>query len=332
MHNNHHTGLGRGFTLTLIGLLLIGLGLFFGGTWTGFSIDPRTWHRTFSNAETIEDIDDDWFYDSMEQKPFADLPEGANESSDITNSAESESGSLWKAERDTRSGNLPTTLKKISVNTNFAHVQIRTGASSGYKISGFPNNSYTIVVSDTAFTFSEPKTNKHVFSNKKADRRSIEIILPLGIQFEDCNFSVGFGTINLKNLNCKNLRIEGGAGSVQGAGLVAQVAHLECGAGQFEIKDAQFERADVSTGVGRLYFEGDVTKTAQIESGLGAIELRLLGKEGDYDIRYERGLGSIQIGAASYGAVGNGRVGNPSASKQLKLNTGLGSISVSFKQ
>jgi len=292
---NSGGGVFKGFVLLCIGCVLIAVGLSFGGRFNGVNWWP--WHQNgFKFEWNGGDTDDDTRIRDIE----------------------------------TLEGPLPAGLDTVDIRLKAASLVIRTGSGAGYRATDFEKGAIRIRTDGTRFSVEESDWQNSLRFGTGQARPVLEITLPVGLDLADCRISVGAGSVLLEGIAADSLRIDSGAGSVKGESLAAQKTVLKTGAGSLEFTDCVFDDTGIETGAGRVVFEGELTSRMEISTGAGSVRLDIGGSENDYRVDFNRGIGSVRIGSASYNGVGNGTAGNPSAEKRIKLSTGVGSVRISF--
>lgn len=161
------------------------------------------------------------------------------------------------------------------------------------------------------------------------------------------NFSGNIIVYVPENMNLRRLKLETGAGKVNIDGIRAREADISHGAGLLEISNSTFDETDIDGGAGRISIENsklnnlnleagvgkielgaEITGKSKIECGVGEMDIRLKGRQEDYRIIAEKGIGSLRINgdeASSNTAYGNG-------ANYINLDGGVGSINVHFEE
>lgn len=294
---NSGSGIFKGFFLLCIGCVLIAVGLSFGGRFNG--VDWWPWHQNGFRFE------------------WNDGNSG---------------GDTRIRDIETLEGRLPSDLDTVDIRLKAASLVIRTGTDTGYLATDFEKDAIRIRTDGKRFSVEESDWQNSLRFGTDHARPVLEITLPEGLSLADCRISVGAGSVKLSRIKAEGLRIESGAGSIKGEGIAAQKTVLKTGAGSLEFTDCVFEDTGIETGAGRVRFEGNLTSRMEVSTGAGSVELDVGGTENDYRIDFNRGIGSVRIGSASYNGVGNGTAGNSSADKRIKLSTGVGSVRISFEE
>lgn len=146
--------------------------------------------------------------------------------------------------------------------------------------------------------------------------RNITVKYPKGYTFEDASIDVAAGTVEIYNdFAADDMEVSMSAGEFTNSGkLTVQNLDISVGTG-----DAEFKNLDVQD------LEG--------ECGIGNIELYMSRPEKDYDYEISCGAGSIEIGDSSYEGIGSEKkISNPGTDGTMKLECGIGTISVDFAE
>ena len=108
---------------------------------------------------------------------------------------------------------------------------------------------------------------------------------------------------------------------------------VEISAGAGEIRTDGFIRCrklDLDCGVGSCDISADIGKKAEIKGGVGEIRLVLAGKEADFDYDISCGIGEITIGSSHYSALGGDHKTDNGSGKGIKVECGVGSVTIDF--
>lgn len=147
------------------------------------------------------------------------------------------------------------------------------------------------------------------------DRQSGRIVIrvPENNPFEEASFEVGAGLLRVEKIYAENLKMNVGAGEAIVKSFGADELEAECGAGKATLT-------------------GAVSRKASVDCGVGQITLNLPGKQTDYNYEVEYGIGEMKVGESSYSGMGHEQQIYNSASKDLKLECGIGSVEVNFDE
>lgn len=283
-------GLASGVALVCIGCVLIAIGLALGGRF----VLPGYW------------------------------PGAGNESGPAREWGEGEATTMKQ------NGTIPAQVRTIQIRLKASSLVIREGTEFAYETTDF--NRDTIRISSTGSVFSIEEEDWHTLLNLGpfGARREIRLTVPAGQPIDDCSITVGAGSIRIERFSPARFFLESGAGSVKGYGLRTGEARLETGAGSIDLSDCSFGESRFETGAGSIRFSGSLAGDSVIDTGAGSIRFTLDGSAADWRVDYTRGLGSVRVDGQNYSGVGNGTAGNPSASRRIRLSTGVGSATIDF--
>lgn len=288
-NNGSCRGLGRGFALICIGIVLIAFGLSLGGR--PETINWRFWENK-KNRSSGEPV--------------------------IRDIAENE-------------GIIPPGTRRLRIDLKAGNLVIIKGDTAGYRTSDFEANGIEIESSGDTLTFTEGDWHDALRFAREKPGPILELTLKGGTELDELEISLGAGNMTVEDIDTGLMRIESGAGTVTVDSVVSGDTEIKTGAGKIRITDSRLNDARIETGAGKLEFAGRLTGKSVVSTGAGSAELDLTGKEGDYFIEYQRGIGTVTIGDKRFTGAGNGSVGKSDAPNRLELNTGLGSVRVDFK-
>lgn len=223
--------------------------------------------------------------------------------------------SLTKSMIETR---VESTINKIEINLKATSIEIKEG--SEFLVST-NNKKIEITENDNCLTIKE--TGQKYSKNAK-----LIIYLPTGNSLTNLSLDGGAGQVSLNDITTDHLKLQLGAGNSEINNLtVKNSSSIEGGAGNLSIYRGRIKNLDLDLGVGNVTIEAELLGQNKIEAGIGNLNVNLLGKKDNYQIKATKGIGKITINDASVKAdttFGNG-------DNYLNLNGGIGNITVSFK-
>lgn len=161
----------------------------------------------------------------------------------------------------------------------------------------------------------------------KTESAYVQINVPKGTLLKKVEIDNQAGNIEVANLQIEDLVLEVGAGTIKLEQIqVKNHTKIDGGAGKIEIIKGFFNSLDFSGGIGDFYFNGTVKENSEIEAGIGKLELELIEKKEDYQIKIDKGLGALHIQGESIQEntiYGEGNI-------QIRLECGIGSTSIKF--
>lgn len=200
-----------------------------------------------------------------------------------------------------------TTIKegdKFQIETNNSKIVTKT---SGGKL----------VIKERKMNFFKRKRNYHLV-----------IYLPKETIYDKVSIDSGAGRIEIEKLATKKLFLDLGAGEVEINSLdVLEETEVDGGAGKFSIKKGNIHNLDLDMGVGKVELTAAITGNSKIEAGVGETDICLLGREEDYKIKINKGIGSATIADKTVSNdtyYGNG-------SNLLYIDGGVGKIDITFE-
>lgn len=145
---------------------------------------------------------------------------------------------------------------------------------------------------------------------------------------------IGAGSADFYNtrIHCRFLHLEVGAGKILAGSLrVEEWLEVSVGAGSVSFRNTDAANMKVDCGVGQFYMEGQVEKSLTVNCGVGKCEMRLAGRECDYNYDISCGLGKVRVNdslSCHLGAKQQTR--NSGAQGNITLSAGLGKIDLSI--
>ncbi|MBE6153680.1 MAG: DUF4097 domain-containing protein [Firmicutes bacterium] len=172
--------------------------------------------------------------------------------------------------------------------------------------------------------------NKLLITEKKKlwfNNSDLVIYIPTNYIFDNVTIENGSGKIDIETLKSKKLYFDLGAGNVNIDNLlVLNEGKIDGGAGSITINDGRVNNLDLDMGIGKLSLTTKITGNNEIDAGIGEIDLNLIGNENDYNIKLDKGIGSMYIDNKKI----NNSVNYGSGSNIIDINGGIGKIDVEF--
>lgn len=210
-------------------------------------------------------------------------------------------------------------------------LEIVVAQQGGYDIRNYPADALNISFEDGVLSIKDPHDYHGGISASQYKNTTITVYITqdhldyldieMGVGefvFRDCSvgdFSqeMGVAESTLTNIRATHYEVDGGVGSLR---------YINC----------DFSNASFSTGTGELVFDGKLSGACSVEGAVGSISLTLRGTLDDYYFVCSQGVGEIRIGDNVIGGLGNGdfSLGNAASANRIEIESGVGSVAVSF--
>ena len=155
----------------------------------------------------------------------------------------------------------------------------------------------------------------------------LTLYVPEGTVFESVSINTGAGRLMAEELRAERLDLSLGAGAVEIGYLeTTKETDIEGGAGAIVISDGSITDLELEMGVGGLDLTAALLGDSDLSLGVGESKLTLLGKEADYSVEIEKGLGDIKVDGkpvSSYRSNGGGN--------HIDIEGGVGEIDLNFR-
>ena len=149
--------------------------------------------------------------------------------------------------------------------------------------------------------------------NQYKSQGTLLVQIPEGMRFEEADLKVGAGILRADDIQASELDVEVGAGEVSLESFAAEEFDLQCGAGE-------------------AYVSGDASEEAKIECGVGSVTYTALGNQQDYNYELNCGIGELNVGDRSFSGLGSEQKINNNGSRSMKIECGIGSVTVVFEE
>lgn len=209
----------------------------------------------------------------------------------------------------------------ISINLSAAELEIKTG--NKFKVE--TNHKYLKCEErDDILKISESRT---LFASRPNGMKVI-LTVPEKSVFDYVDISAGAGRVRIDEVSAETLNIDLGAGELKAERLNAlKKAEIDGGAGSVTINGGYLHNADIDMGIGELNLVSELEGKSSIDYGVGETNLVLIGKENDYKIELDKGLGEANIDGrkmADDSVYGGG-------SRYIEIDGGVGELNINFK-
>lgn len=156
---------------------------------------------------------------------------------------------------------------------------------------------------------------------------SLIIYIPDAYVFDGVSIDSGAGKVTINEINTGYFSLNIGAGKVEIDKLnVTEESIIDGGAGELTISNGNITNLDLDLGVGKTTMNTKLLGSSEISAGVGEIILNLSGKEDDYKIVADKGIGTFMIAdreVKDHVVYGNGV-------NEIDIDGGVGSVYINF--
>jgi hypothetical protein len=161
------------------------------------------------------------------------------------------------------------------------------------------------------------------------DNSKVTVYIPSDFVAENVKISAGAGDVTIEALTTEKLDFEAGAGNLTGTNIKAEKVKLDGGVGEISLEQVEFSDTDVDSGVGNITLQGVLKGKNKIDCGIGEVTLNIEGSTDDYNLKVDKGLGSISINGEEYSDL---NWDNLTADNSLDIDGGVGDIDINFEE
>ncbi len=137
------------------------------------------------------------------------------------------------------------------------------------------------------------KSHNWFGNNNEGD---LTVYIPKNIEFETIRIKAGAGKINIEELKAKELSLNLGAGETEIKNLdVTQNCNIDGGVGKLSILSGTISNLKLDIGIGETNLTAMLNGKNDIDAGIGKLNIFLLGDKESYEIKTNKGLGSVKI-------------------------------------
>ncbi len=210
-------------------------------------------------------------------------------------------------------------MTRLDVNVKATAVRIRT-AKEGEPVRIETNNEYITSWVDGSTLNVVEKSHGFFGWGGTGD---LVIYVREDTAFDSVEIEIGAGTLDVERLEARDLKLNLGAGKTAIDELVAtRRAEIDGGAGVVEIRGGELHDLDLDLGAGKAELRARVVGNGRVTAGVGKTELTLIGREEDYRLRIDKGIGSVTLDGRSLSdgeSVGSGTT-------LIEIDSGVGAV------
>lgn len=210
-------------------------------------------------------------------------------------------------------------MTRLDVNVKATAVRIRT-AKEGEPVRIETNNEYITSWVDGSTLNVVEKSHGFFGWGGTGD---LVIYVREDTTFDSVEIEIGAGTLDVERLEARDLKLNLGAGKTAIDELFAtRRAEIDGGAGVVEIRGGELHDLVLDLGAGKAELRARVVGNGRVTAGVGKTELTLIGREGDYRLRIDKGIGSVTLDGRSLSdgeSVGNGTT-------LIEIDSGVGAV------
>ena len=212
-------------------------------------------------------------------------------------------------------------IEELEIDVTYADLTIKSGESLQVE-----TNNKNISSKQEINSLEIKETKNKWFS--KSENEELIIYIPENLKFEEVKVNTGVGKINIDNLITEKLSFELGAGETQIQNInVSKECEIEGGAGKITIESGIINNLDLDMGVGEINLTSTLTGKNEINAGIGNLEIELTGEKESYEIKANKGLGSVKTDGKEM--VDGEKYGD--GENTIKVDGGIGNITIDFK-
>lgn len=220
-----------------------------------------------------------------------------------------------------------TEISTLKIDLGFTDLHIKTGEEFKVETNNsnisYKENNGRVIIKEENFKWSgfNHNTESKLIIYLPKDRRVLNEVKIKG----------GAGTVNIDSLKVEELHLEVGAGEVKIENVnvnVSKELKIDGGAGKTELEHSEVNNLDANLGVGEFTYSGILTGNTDIDSGIGNIKINLTDDIKNYTIDIDKGLGNVTIDGKN---IETNRV-HGTGKQGIKIDGGVGNINIDFEK
>lgn len=160
----------------------------------------------------------------------------------------------------------------------------------------------------------------------------ITLYVPANCNFGEIKINLGAGVLEFPNLHAENAALEVGAGQIEADGAEVQRLEINVGMGQIRLTDMNVTDLTAEVGMGELVAKGAVNGNVDAECSMGNLELRIAGKQEDFNYELSGAMGNLTLDGKSYSGFSQEKSIDNGAAKKMELDCSMGNVTVKFEK
>lgn len=182
----------------------------------------------------------------------------------------------------------------------------------------------SITEQDGVLSIIDKKTSGVTYNNP-----ILTLYIPKDMEFKRINIATGAGALTADSLFAESIKLKLGAGDVSIANLIAESnADIEGGAGKISIAGSTINNLKLEVGVGELNLTSTLLGDNELSFGVGSAKLYLIGKDDDYRIDIEKGIGNITVDGKTVADLSTSDNGG----NYVYIKGGVGTVDLVFQE
>ena len=103
---------------------------------------------------------------------------------------------------------------------------------------------------------------------------------------------------------------------------------INSGPGKLDILNGSINNLDLDMGTGSVYINSAITGNSRVDCGIGSINMNLLGDNSNYELKINKGIGTI--------TVDNNKISDNtvigSGNSKIDIDGGIGEINIKYSE
>ena len=202
-----------------------------------------------------------------------------------------------------------TGIETLDIDLGLSDVELKKGNEFKIEANNVSSNTFSSSVENGKWNIRDNMPSK-IF-NINHYNNIVTVYIPELFENSKIKIKIGAGQLIVNQLTANNIDINIGAGNLKMDNLTATEVNIDCGVGNIEIN-------------------GEISDKGNVKCGVGNVSLNLKGNKKDYKYNLNVGIGEISLNNNNYNGLGNKVTQNISSSKLLKVDCGIGKLSLNI--
>lgn len=221
--------------------------------------------------------------------------------------------------------------KEVSViefNGQYGEFEITQWDKEGYSLEGISKNTKVYYSLEEGTLKITPVDKKKGFIRNTVEGK---LYIPKDAEISKISINVGAGEISCSNIEAEEINVSVGAGEGRFEGVKAAKSNFDIGAGSADIRKTSFDEGDFTVGMGEVSMNGTISGNVNVDCGIGEIDLKLTGRQTDYNYAVTVGAGEVEIGDKEFSGLRNRTEVDYNSDNTMNVKCGMGEVSIDFE-
>ncbi len=161
---------------------------------------------------------------------------------------------------------------------------------------------------------------------------TVVLYVPENAHLKQATVAIGAGKVVMEGMKIDTAIFDVGAGYCAMKDVQSEELSFSVGAGKIEITDMATGQFHAEVGMGECVASGVITGDVDAECAMGNMELKIRGREEDFNYNLESAMGNIDLGEKSFSGFAEEQTIQNNAEKNMSVECAMGNITIQFTE